>query len=575
MHVSDSIVRLGFEVGTGEPIDIPIAHMVVTGQTQLSGKTTTLEALISRADVRAMAFVTKRGEGSFAEDGNKIRPYFRERADWQFVGAILESVTREKMRFERAWIMKACRGAKTLADVRDNITKLQKKSTRSMDADIFMVLGEYLDLVVPMLARLPLSPRVDLEEGLNVVDLGDYPVELQGLVIGSMLSWVHQHENAVITILPESWKFIPQGRNSPVRMAATALAREGAALGNLLWIDSQDLAGAEKEIIRQASVYLLGVQREANEIKRTLAHIPAGIKKPKPEDIAQLQRGQFFACWGTHAVKTYVWPAWLSGAQAREIACGRLGAPPAPGKRRAQPPAPIFEALDPGPLLATARTVKMPYRWPTPSTENKTEEEDEMSKEDVAAILERLDRQAEANDRALKLLNNVFDKLRDGIMVKTDPIPPVPKLDKTSRAISKAAGVPVGPEPGTYELPERADEAVYQRFKARLLKEAPALVQLLVEKAEIQVAVDRKPVRIDGQTLRGRIGRLIVSGFFKEPQTSSSIVGELRRRGGGRSDSAHSPRELQWFTEAGFLTLEGDGHQAVPDERKRITILGE
>ena len=33
-------VRLGYEVPSGEPVDIPLHHVVVTGLTQLSGKTT-------------------------------------------------------------------------------------------------------------------------------------------------------------------------------------------------------------------------------------------------------------------------------------------------------------------------------------------------------------------------------------------------------------------------------------------------------------------------------------------------------------------------------------------------------
>ena len=37
-------VHVGFEVGTGNPMDIPLRHMVVTGQTQEAGKTT-MEAL--------------------------------------------------------------------------------------------------------------------------------------------------------------------------------------------------------------------------------------------------------------------------------------------------------------------------------------------------------------------------------------------------------------------------------------------------------------------------------------------------------------------------------------------------
>jgi hypothetical protein len=55
-------VHLGYEVGSGLPVEIPLAHTFVTGQTQLSGKTTALRAIVERSRRRALAFVTKRGE---------------------------------------------------------------------------------------------------------------------------------------------------------------------------------------------------------------------------------------------------------------------------------------------------------------------------------------------------------------------------------------------------------------------------------------------------------------------------------------------------------------------------------
>src|SRR5579872_1328089 len=99
-------VHLGFEVGSGEAVSIPLQHLVATGQTQRAGKTTTLEALIARSNVKAIAFVTKRGEGAF-RDAREIQPYFREQADWKFVASILEASRGEKLKFERSWIIRA------------------------------------------------------------------------------------------------------------------------------------------------------------------------------------------------------------------------------------------------------------------------------------------------------------------------------------------------------------------------------------------------------------------------------------------------------------------------------------
>lgn len=39
-------VLLGFEVGTAEPVYLKRGHLIVTGITQQSGKTTTLEGII-------------------------------------------------------------------------------------------------------------------------------------------------------------------------------------------------------------------------------------------------------------------------------------------------------------------------------------------------------------------------------------------------------------------------------------------------------------------------------------------------------------------------------------------------
>lgn len=321
--MTDRTVHLGYEVGTGAPVAIPIRHMAVTGQTQEAGKTTTLEALIGRgaADgLRAVAFVTKRGERSF-QSGTRIRPYFRERADWQFVSAVFEATLREKMRFERGWIMRACKGAKTLADVRENVRRLLGRA-KGLSEDVYFRLDEYLELVVPQIEKLPYGDTVSLAPGLNIMDLSAYSSELQALVIRSVLEWVYEREDGVVVVIPEAWEFIPQRRGSPVKLAAEELIRKGAGLGNYLWLDSQDLAGVDAAIRKSVIVWLLGVQREENEVKRVLAHIP-NAPKPKVDDVMQLGKGQFYACWADQVKRVYVQPAWMPGEVAEQAA--RIG----------------------------------------------------------------------------------------------------------------------------------------------------------------------------------------------------------------------------------------------------------
>ena len=344
------MIPLGFELGTGAPIAIPRGHLAITGQSQASGKTTTLEGLVSRAGCRAIAFVTKRGEGSFRV-ASPIPPYFKDRTDWPFVRTILEATAGEKLKFERAQIMNLCQdyegpegkwdAPKTLADVLQNAERalfvpdpswkkiegvaaplVPNKHCRGFVRNVYTVLVEYLREVVPEIERLPYTKTLELAGGLNVMDLTAYTFPLQALVVRSVIEFVGSRAQSTITVIPEAWKFAPKMRNSPVRMAAEELIRQGAALRNFLWCDSQDLAGISSVLLRQVTVWLFGVQRDPREIERTLEHIPADQAKPNKRDIATLGRGEFIVSFERQLYRVYVQPAWMTPAHAEAIARG-------------------------------------------------------------------------------------------------------------------------------------------------------------------------------------------------------------------------------------------------------------
>jgi hypothetical protein len=298
-------VLVGFELGTGQPVRVPLAHTFVTGQTQLSGKTTTLRAIVVRSGRRALAFVTKRGEEF---EGRRIRPYLPREGDkpihWRLVETILASALGQRaMKYERYWIVNAAKGARSLQQVRDNVDRLQKKAKGST-AETYELIGEYLDLVLPEMRELNAADQLDLQPGLSVIDLVGHTQQLQELVIRACLERINQHEREVLTVFPEAWKFAPRGRVTPSSAEAMAMAREGAVIGNLLMCDSQDIAGVDTVVRQAASVWILGVQRELNELKRTLGMIPAGIKKPKARrrDVAEARavRGLLRRSCGAH-----------------------------------------------------------------------------------------------------------------------------------------------------------------------------------------------------------------------------------------------------------------------------------
>jgi DNA helicase HerA-like ATPase len=90
-------------------------------------------------------------------------------------------------------------------------------------------------------------------------------VELQSLVIQSTMEHVITNLRDTILIVPEAWEHIPQGRNTPVKLYAETFIRKGAAIGNYLFIDSQDIAGIDKMPLRQCNNWILGRQREGHE----------------------------------------------------------------------------------------------------------------------------------------------------------------------------------------------------------------------------------------------------------------------------------------------------------------------
>ncbi len=207
---SEQTIHLGYEVGTGEPVAVPLRHMAVTGQTQQSGKTTTLEALIGRSGGTALTFVTKRGEGSFAL-GRRVEPYFRDRADWKFVDELLEAVLQEKNKFLRQWIIRICRTTETLADVQEEVRE-KLATAKGMDLGAFTQLDAYLEMIVPEIARADLADKLDLAPGLNVMDVSEFQTPMQMLFVQSALDWINAKCRKTTVVIPEAWEFVPQGK---------------------------------------------------------------------------------------------------------------------------------------------------------------------------------------------------------------------------------------------------------------------------------------------------------------------------------------------------------------------------
>lgn len=547
-------VLLGFAVGSGAPVEIPLAHMFVTGQTQLSGKTTTLRAVVERSGRRALAFVTKRGE-EFA--GRPIRPYLPRQGEqpihWRMVETILASALEQKsLRYERLQIINAAKGARSLDDVQANVRRLLAKSKSAGGKEIYTLLDEYLELVLPQMRSLRASDVLDLQPGLNVMDLSGIAAQTQAMVIRAALERINRHETHVLTVLPEAWEFAPRSRSAPAKDEAIAMARKGAAhkVQNFLLVDSQDIAGVEPVVRQACSVWLLGVQREINETKRALQMMKAaGVATPTASDVAQLEIGHFYACFGKHAIKTYVQPGWMNAASAEQVATGQL-------------------TVDLARQLSSLRAVRETF-------EQVFKEEDSVNAAEAQALRDENDRLKEENADLRRRIEALERSARAGDG-RAAPSHQRAANTETSRASvagserTPRAGASTPAEPRrerAFSVDETFDnEALYQAFKARLIEELPSdprAMEIVLARPELRVKVQRHVIEVDGRSLRGRIARLIAADFWSKARTSADVLEELLRRGADRPSNIELGNEMKALCDMGFFTRDNKWYALV------------
>lgn len=529
-------IHLGFEVGTGEPVSIPLDHLIITGRTQAAGKTTTLDAIVERSGLRTLTFLTKPGEDTF-RNARRIRPYFHDEGGWRFVASVLEATLGEKLKQERAEIINATKGTRSLRDVYKRVVERKEKTRSGFIQDILTRLEAYLEIVLPQIERTSFASRLEIGPGANVIDMSkpdDFSDELQSLVMRSALGWILKHEKNVLTVIPEAWKFLPNARGNPVKDGCRTLIRQGGALGNWIAIDSQEITSLDAGIRKSVGVWILGVQRELNEAERVVDQLP-GRPKPKVEDVMTLGLGQFFVSYsGAATRKVYVQPVWLSDEAAHAAAVsGRPGVAPSKLGRR------LREISD----HALASGVKRLSAEEIRKRLTNESEEDEMASEDVKRLEGKLDELTEFVRRGMAAQNSVN---------------------------ARVAPIANQPNPGPSDFDE---EALFQRFKARLLKE-PAVLRVLASQPEIVVETEKRTLEEDGSSLRGRIARLIAQGFFDEPKPSASAVRKELKRTGGDSPETNITPILKEYQKYGFLTLESEGWKSVREMKTAIRKKG-
>lgn len=619
------VTKLGYEIGTGSQVNIPLRHTAVTGQTQESGKTTTLEAVITRSGLRAIAFLTKRGEKSFRLM-TPVPVYFREPVIapetplWRWIESIFETVGESVGREEKAAIIQASEfeleaeiytknkeirkrlkatktQVQTLCQVAENVELMLDVAKGKMQTAL-TCLNAYFKIVIPQINDLKSVKRLELAPGLNVMDLESVTDEMQMLIIRSVLEEVYRKRRNIVVIIPESAKFIPRARQSPVRFAAEMFIRQGLGIGNVLMLDSQDLANVATEVLKNVGVWILGKQGEINEVKRVVNYIPSN-PKIQPDEVMRLDKGQFFAVFSGQVKKVYVQPAGMEDVHAQAIARGeesadswkqivrqlddegRLSHGP-DGETDIRDFATMEQAIQdeidiPTPAFISSR----PPGYYMPENDPVLERGREWDGDRTDMIEPPISR-TEPKLELLQRLEQVPPEESEGKMetgfteaewdaqvenLKTENQQLRNEVARLTKIISPSTGSPVAAPrqdhpPINLEVKSIALNGNMAEFLRRL-REHPEVIALLREVPTVQVSVTRPVITWDYSSVGGKIAKLFSEGFFKSAKNGPDVARELKRRGCS-TPTTNVYKPLEKMAEMGFVTVEPDGFLAVP-----------
>lgn len=569
------MILAGYEIGTGRPVTIPATHMAVTGQTQRSGKTTAMEAIVERSGMRAIAFITKRGESAF-QFGHIIDPYFKDRSDWRFVKDLFEQLTGYAQNEKEAELISICDGAKSLEHVWERVKRKLETKQSKRHQDMYIRMNAYFEEIMPPLAQIPKSKRLDLKKGVNVIDMTSFEGQhsVQEMLIQNALQWVYEKEEKTIFIVPEAWDFLSEEHGSITRTAGREFIRRSAAMHNFLWADCQDIRGLDKVILGQMGVWMVGNQREMNEVGRTIKSFASLPAPPTPTEIMTLGIGEFFILHGTESKKTFVQAVWADAHACALYAKNR----DANGAARMALP-----KMPPPPPGTKRRELVVEKESGALSSDQETEIQSPVSPNDgIAPVTERsaAEREVGVNGNAASRTGGRAGGRGDGDRVDTEIAELRGEVQALAAAFAefvKGGSMMARTAPSFEKVVKSAmvtdgddREELYQWFRDRIRRD-PELLAIVVSKPSIEVRVDRPTLQVDGNTLKGQLGRLITEKFFANPRPLGEARVEMIRRGFISSKLPQNKVEQAADTllGMGFFTKESDGYQAVDGMKVR------
>ena len=537
------MIHIGFS--KGQSVDIRLLHTIVAAQTRY-GKSTTIRTMMkSLPDNFKILAMDVKDPRDFEGAGTEIPIFIEDRTDPLMLKQLLEQESHLWLRREFPELIELCKEGDTFEKVYERVNKRMTEKVHPVVKDRLKVLQLLLRKLVENMAKVELSDTLELPSKNNVMNLSKSPSEIKQLAVYSVVKQVLEKHANVVLVIDELPDFAPQAYRTPSKSMITEAIRKGGAKGIWLWLSGQTMTGVDKQVLKQAMIWILGHQREINEAKRTLEQIPfkTGLDI---KDIMVLPTGHFVVCTDEGAYITYVQPEGVTDDVARKVSLGEVS---------------VNEVIEMS-KVKVMESDDLVYKEMFEEEKRKREEcEKEFSRQ-----LEHLTKKAreEAYAEAMKKVEEIkkqwnideyqmtIAKMKDEKATLETALKQLEPLKAFKEALLKVFGTQAGP----------------QEFEPR----TPVPSEILVATEQPTITIQKKkapPLSLDDSSLEGKIAILYAEDELpREKWFSVSDVYKAFRRHGWNQDP-HTREALDKFCQWGYFMKQMSGKR--PDYKIKLS----
>lgn len=281
----------------GSQVFIEPFHTLLAGQTNLSGKTSTIIALAGEAvklGYTLILFDTKPTMREF-ENFHDIPVCYQVTTDPLVLIGLLEAKRKAKLSPLYATLGRITERAKSLKDIIANAEEMEKISKSGFIKDACYTLADLLRRIDEEFSQIRYSPELELEQGqINVMPINKMSSEAQQLILKTAFEQVlTKHNRRTIVVVDEAFRFFPQDYSSACKKSGQDLITQGARTKCFVWISTQFIAPTDKDPLKACPNKLFGRQDDDTEIQAIQKRIPGG-RSLKADQLMTLKRGEFW-----------------------------------------------------------------------------------------------------------------------------------------------------------------------------------------------------------------------------------------------------------------------------------------